>query len=119
MAAADPRSEMLRQMAECAYRIGMAFGAEAEKAQDTASRVKWWELFERCFFAVRVSTALELRLKQDARREPREAASDREELIERPDPADHPERPEAPERYTERDRDREVERASFPILLRT
>src|SRR5260221_13831570 len=102
-------------MAECAYRLGMAFGAAAEKAQGTDRWLEYFNAFDRCFFAVRVSTALELRLNRTAA-EPREAASDREALIDRPDP---PEREDRDRGYDERDRDRETERASLPILLRT
>jgi len=117
MAAADPHSQPLFEMSRCAYRLGMVFGAEAEGAGDRASRVESFELFERCFFAYRVSVALQLRLRRTPA-EPREAASDREALIDRADP---PEREARDLAYTERDRegDREVERASFPLLVRT
>ena len=120
MTSAAPRLEMLSDMAGCAYRLGMAFSAAAEKAQGADGWLAYFNAFDRCFFAVRVATALELRLR---RGEPREAASDREALIDRPDP------PEAADcetdgrdrdrDYDERDRDRETERASLPILLRT
>jgi hypothetical protein len=115
MTTADPRSRQLSDMAECAYRLGMAFGAAAEKAQGTDDWLRYFNAFDRCFFAVRVSTALELRLKREPA-EPREAASDREELVDRPDP---PETEGRDRGYDERDRDRETERASLPILLRT
>jgi hypothetical protein len=111
MTATDPRSRQLSEMAECAYRLGMAFGRAAEKAEGTDQWLTWFNAFDRCFFAVRVSTALELRLNRTPA-EPREAETDRETLIER-DP------PEREDRYDERDRDRETERASLPILLRT
>jgi hypothetical protein len=104
-------------MAECAYRLGMAFGAAAEKAQGTDGWLAYFNAFDRCFFAVRVSTALELRL-QRAPAEPREAASDREDLIDRPDPPETEDRERGYDER-ERDRDRETERASLPILLRT
>jgi hypothetical protein len=102
----------------------MAFGAAAEAAKlGSPDWLKYFNAFDRCFFSLRVSTALELRLKQ-APAEPREPATDREARIDRPDPPDpeeqeRPERLERPERYDERDRDRETERASFPLLLRT
>jgi hypothetical protein len=129
MAPADHRSRLLSDMADCAYRLGMAFGAAAETAQGTDRWLKYFNAFDRCFFAVRVATALELRLRR-APAELREAASDREDLIERPDPEtdghdrDSDERDSADrdsdERDSdERDRDRETERASLPILLRT
>jgi hypothetical protein len=112
---AQPRAEMLCQMAECAYRLGKAFGAAAEQADDLETRLKWFLVFERCFFALRVSTALELRLKQ-APKEPREAASDREDLADRETLAEREPRDRGDD---ERDRDRDGERASFPILIRT
>ena len=120
MNAADPRSQPLFEMSQCAYRLGMAFGAEAERADAVREKVEWYQLFERCFFACRVATALELRLRR-APAEPREAESDREDLIERPEPPEGPERDARERGYDERDRegDREIERASFPLLVRT
>jgi hypothetical protein len=119
MTSADPRSRQLSDMAECAYRLGMAFGAATEEARGTDDWLPYFNAFDRCFFAVRVATALELRLAR-APTEPREAASDREP-IERSDPPEGLET-DARDRdrdYDERDRDRETERASLPILLRT
>ena len=116
MTTPDPRCRQLSDMADCAYRLGMAFGAAAEKAQGTDDRLRYFNAFDRCFFSMRVSIALQLRLKR-APAEPREAASDREDLIDRPDPPETDS--EREERYDERDRDRETERASLPILLRT
>jgi hypothetical protein len=122
MDAADPRSAMLADMGACAYRLGMAFGAEAERARTTADRLQYFQLFDRCFFAVRVGIALELRLKREAGQGA--ASRDREDRPERDPPEDERAEPlelERPERldYTERDREREAERASLPLLLRT
>jgi hypothetical protein len=127
MTSADPRSRQLSEMAECAYRLGMAFGAATEKAQGTDGWLAYFTAFDRCFFAVRVATALQLRLNRTPA-EPREAATDRETLIDRADPPEtadsETDGPETDGRdrdrgYDERDRDRETERASLPILLRT
>lgn len=121
MITSDPPAVRLSEMSACAYRLGMAFGAEAEQAEDVARKIEWFELFERCFFSVRVATALELRLRREARLG-REAESDREELIDRADPQEREgEREDRDRGYDERDRDREgdVERASLPVLLRT
>src|SRR5579859_4006289 len=122
MTSADPRSRQLSEMAECAYRLGMAFGAATEKAQGTDGWLAYFNAFDRCFFAVRVATALQLRLDRTPA-EPREAATDRETLIDRADPPETPEseadRHDRDRGYDERDRDRETERASLPILLRT
>ncbi|HEY0435051.1 MAG TPA: hypothetical protein VGC92_00310 [Phenylobacterium sp.] len=117
MTANEPRRLQLSDMAECAYRLGVAFGAAAEAAKGTDQWLVYFNAFDRCFFSVRVSTALELRLGRSAT-EPREAASDREDL-ERPDPPE----PDTDDRERgdderDRDRDRETERASLPILLR-
>ena len=116
MTTPDPRCRQLSDMANCAYRLGMAFGAAAEKAQGTDQWLQYFNAFDRCFFSMRVSISLQLRLKRTPA-EPREAASDREDLIDRPDPPETDS--EREERYDERDRDRETERASLPILLRT
>jgi len=119
---------MLFEMTACAHRLGLRFAAEAERADEIGRRIEYAGLFERCFFAVRVGIALELRLRREGRweaardgREDRDSPADR---AERDPPED--ERPEAfePERpalYTEgdRDRDREAERATLPLLLDT
>ncbi len=112
MLTSDPRAQQLSDMADCAYRLGMAFGAVAETAQGTDQWLPYFNAFDRCFFSVRVSIALQLRLGRTPA-EPREAETDREALIDRADPS------ERETGYDERDRDRETERASLPILLRT
>jgi hypothetical protein len=132
MTAADPRLAMLADMGACAHRLGMAFGAEAGRAETTADKLRYFQLFDRCFFAVRVGIALELRLEREARaagagvlREDRDSAASRagcdppENEAERAEPPEsiHRERPESSDR--DRDRDRETERASLPLLLRT
>ena len=110
MPPAPATSEMLAEMSACAYRLGMVFAGEAERTEDWARRLEMVQLFDRCFFAVRVATALQLRL----RREGGEALGA---------PADT-ERPERDERERERvegdrDRDRDTERASLPVLITT
>lgn len=120
MSATDPRSERLSELSQCAYRLGLAFGAEAERAEDVTRKLEYFELFERCFFSVRVATALELRLRRDQRAEPvsdREALSDpaeREEVEREPS-----EREESDRDPRERDREDDRERASLPVLLKT
>ena len=116
----DPRSRQLSDMADCAYRLGMAFGTAAETALGTDRWLPYFNAFDRCFFSIRVSTALELRLRH-APAQAREAVSDRETLIERPDPPEtlDSETDDRDRDPRERDRDRETERASLPILLRT
>ncbi len=113
----DPRSQQLSDLVDCAYRLGMAFGAAVEPGQGADQWLPYFNAFDRCFFGVRVATALQLRLGH-ARAEPREAASDHEQLIERSDPPEAEDRDRGDRDY-DRDRDRETEHASLPILLRT
>jgi hypothetical protein len=119
-AAADPRVARLSQMSECAYRLGTVYGAAAEQALGTDAWLEHFQAFDRCFFSVRVAIALQLRLERTpaARPEARDAASDREDLSDREVPDDR----DPPDRYEpeyDRERDRETERASFPVLIRT
>ena len=117
MFAADPASLKLSELTECAYRLGLAFGAEAEQAETPERRVEYFQLFDRCFFGVRVAIALQLRLQR--------APAGQDALSARGDPSerDQAEREAADhdglDRYTERDRERDLEPASLPILLRT
>jgi hypothetical protein len=120
-AAADPRIARLAEMGECAHRLGKAYGAAAQQALGTDAWREYFQAFDRCFFSVRVALALELRLERSpaVRAEAREPVSDREDLSDREtliEPADSALRYE-PE--YDRERDRETERASFPILIRT
>lgn len=111
MSATDPDSERLSDLSQCAYRLGLAFGAEAERAEDVARKIEYFELFERCFFSVRMAVALKLRLRRSqAASEP---MTDREAL------ADPAEREESDRDPRERDREGDRERASLPILLKT
>lgn len=119
----DPNAQMLDDMAQCAYRLGKVFGAEAERAETHERRMEQFELFDRCFFAIRVAIGLQLRLRREARAEQNAERDTERERIEAPDHRDPSDR-DPPETDRERldaesDRDRERERASFPILLRT
>jgi len=106
----------LSDLRQCAYRLGLAFGHEAERAETHERRMELFRAFDRCFFAVRVTTSLELRLRRAPAALPAEPEreAERTEALER----DPPERAGG-ERYDERDRDVEREPASLPILLRT
>jgi len=113
-------SEMLSEMSACAHRLGMAFAAQAEAEADWRRKAELFQLFDRCFFSVRVAIALELRLRREVGLR---ASADGAHDIE-PTEGLEIERPEAPERaeaYDERDRDRESDRegASLPLLLST
>ena len=48
-----PSTEMLDALTQCAYRLGLAFGAEAERTQGKAM-LEACERFDRCFFSVRM-----------------------------------------------------------------
>ena len=113
MATPVPSAEMLDAFSQCAYRLGMAFGAEAERTQGKAM-LEACERFERCFFSVRMAIGLQLRLRQPM--PVQRAAESERERAER-DPSDHHTRADPIER--ERERERETERASAPLLLKT
>ena len=110
-----PSSMMLSAMTECAYRLGMAFGAAAEREMMSAKGLEYFQLFDRCFFSVRVAMGLELRLNRD--QPALRVTPEREELRERADAADR-DRDRARDPI-ERERDREVERVSVPLFLKT
>jgi hypothetical protein len=124
MTAADPRCARLSDLSECAYRLGLAFGHEAERAEDTARKLEYFRLFDRCFFSVRVAIALELRLSWAPAMASGEALAERDDLDDRADPAED-ERADSDTRLererfeADRDRERETESASLPVLLRT
>ena len=103
---------MLDALTQCAYRLGLAFGAEAERAQGKAM-LEACERFDRCFFSVRMGIALQLRLSQaqTVRLEAKSGGDPTErDSVER-EPCEHRFRAEPVER------ERETERASVPLLL--
>ena len=109
MTAPVPPVEMLDALTQCAYRLGRAFAAEAERSHGKAM-LEAYERFNRCFFSVRMGIALQLRLRQ-AQPVRLELESERDP-VER-EPSDHHTAAEP----LERERDRETERASMPLLL--
>lgn len=104
----------LDEMRDVAHALGMAFGRAVETETDFDRKLTLFDAFNHSFASVRLSIALALRLR-------REAHTPARIENERPEPLDleRAEAPERGERYDERDRDRETERASFPLLLRT
>ena len=119
MLPADPTAAMLAEMGAVAHRLGMAFGREAERETDWARKRELFDLFDRCFFGVRVAISLRLRLvrtagaapgAQPSRDEAREAERER---------ADPPETERPGRVRPDADREREGERASLPLLLKT
>ena len=113
MTAPVPPVEMLDALTQCAYRLGRAFAAEAERSHGKAM-LEACERFDRCFFSVRMGIALQLRLDrpQPVRLATATGTETEREAAER-EPSDHLTRAEP----VERERDRETERASVPLLL--
>ena len=109
MTAPVPPLEMLDALTQCAYRLGRAFAAEAERSQGKAM-LEAYERFSRCFFSVRMGIALQLRLRQA---QPVRLKSESEREPTEREPSDHHTAAEP----LERERDRETERASMPLLL--
>lgn len=106
---------MLAEMGAVAHRLGMAFGREAERETDWARKRALFDLFDRCFFGVRVAISLRLRLVRTAGAAPG-AQPSREAERERADPPET----ERPGRVRpDADREREGEPASLPLLLKT
>ena len=106
----------LDQMREVAFRLGMSLGQAALAEDGIDRKLTLLDAFHRSFAAVRLSIALKMRLAREARTAPRaEAERPETERVE----LESAEAAERPERFDERDRDRETERASFPLLLRT
>lgn len=106
-------------MREAAFGLGMAFAQAATDEGDFDRKLQMSDAFQRSFASVRLSIALAMRLRHEARTAPRAEAEPAGRDVERdeaPEASDHVERPE---RYDERDRDRETERATLPLLLRT
>ena len=85
MTSADPRSRQLSEMAECAYRLGMSFGAATEKAQGTDELARLLQRFRPLLLRRAGRNRAAAASGPDAG-EPREAATDREALIDQPDP---------------------------------
>lgn len=105
----------LDQMREVAFGLGMGFGQAAMAEDDLDRRLILFDAFHRGFASVRLSIALKMRLDREARRPVGERDEPEIERDERPEPLEI----ERPERFDERERDRETERVSLPILLRT
>jgi hypothetical protein len=106
----------LDEMRAAAHAQGMAFARAAQAEDDLDRKLTLFDAFHRSFASVRLSIALALRLKREAHR-PARIETERPET--EPLDVERAEAPERPERYDERDRDRQAERASFPLLLRT
>lgn len=109
-------TRQLDAMREAAFGLGMAFGRAAEAEGELDRKLRLFDAFHRSFASVRLSIALAMRLRREALSALREI-----EVAEREtEPAEAPEPLDArPERYDERDRDRDCERASLPLLLST
>jgi hypothetical protein len=117
----SPETALLDDLTHTAGRLAKVYGALAEQAEDRREGLAWFERFDRAFFAFRVGLALKMRLASMARAAARDVARPERVETERPETERLGESPEAAERleYTERDRDRDTERASFPLLIKT
>ena len=115
MTTAAPSSQMLDALTQCAYRLGLAFGAEAEREKMSAKGLEYFHLFDRCFFSVRVSIGLQLRLRQAERT----SSTELEELRECADSTERDTQTTRDRDPIERERDREVEPASISVFLKT
>jgi len=122
---ADHRCAQLSELADCAYRLGVQLAAAAEAEADVPKKVELFERFHDAAASVRLSLALQMRLRRMPA-EPRPALPRfRPEALER----EAPERPDFHDppdwedrdllRYTERDREADREHVSFPALRRT
>lgn len=112
----EAEAAQLDDLRNAAHALGMAFASAAQVETDFDRKLSLFDAFHRSFASVRLSIALALRLKREAHRP---ARVETERLETEPLEVERAEAPERPERYDERDRDRETERASFPLLLRT
>ncbi len=109
----EAEAAQLDEMRDAAHALGVAFAQLAQAEADLDRKLTLFDAFHRSFASVRLSIALALRLRQDARRTgPSQPPRAETEVLET-EPADRPERDD------ERERDRETERATFPLLLRT
>lgn len=109
----EAETAQLDEMRNAAHALGVAFAQAAQAETDLDRKLTLFDAFQRSFASVRLSIALALRLRQDVRRTgPIETERADTEHLET-EPA------ERPERDDERDRDREAERATFPLLMRT
>lgn len=113
-------------MRDAAYELSMAFAQAARAEDDLDRKLTLFDAFHRGCASVRLSIALRMRLDRETRTQLRPgialAEAERPETerpeVERPE-VERSDAVERPERYDERDRDRETERVSFPLLLRT
>ena len=110
----EAETAQLDDLRNAAHALGMAFAQAAQAEDDLDRKLSLFDAFHRSFASVRLSIALALRLKREAHM-PARIETERPEI--EPLDVERAEAPERPERYDERDR--ETERASFPLLLRT
>jgi hypothetical protein len=125
MSTPDPRSQKLAELSGYAHRLGVVFGAEAERAADIGRKIEYFQLFDRCFFGVRMAITLELRLRREsawaapADREILGAEHERPETLDRSETLERPDTEREERDPPERDRESDRERASLPLLLKT
>jgi len=113
----DAETRQLDHMREAAFGLGMGFARAAEVEGDLDRKLQLFDAFHRSFASVRLSIALAMRLRREAQA-PARVETERDE-VERDEALERSDASERLERYDERDRDRESERVSLPLLLRT
>lgn len=113
----DAEIRQLDAIREAAYGLAVEFAQAARAEGDLDRKLQLFDAFHRSGASVRLSIMLAMRLRREqSLPAPAEADGREAERAEAPEPPDHTERPE---HHDERDRERESERASLPILLRT
>ena len=112
-------TRQLDDMREAAYGLGMGFAQAAQVEDDLDRKLALFDAFHRGFASVRLAIALAMRMRREAQLPVPTDTERAEREVERAEALERPDHLERPERYDERDRDRETERVSLPLLLRT
>jgi len=106
--------QMLESLVDCAYGLGMAFGAAATAEGETKRSLEFLDGFHKCSLAVRMG----IRLSMTLRAAPKAAPAPATERAER-DPAEHDPSEREPRDGVERERERDYEAVSLPKFLAT
>ena len=113
----DTEIDQLAQMRQIAFDLGMSFGQAAMAEADLDRKLTLFDAYCRSFSSMRLAISLKMRIQREARMTGRDRPRpevERDEAVEAPET----ERTERLEEL-ERERDRDTERVSLPILLRT
>jgi len=113
----DTEIDQLARMRQIAFDLGMSFGQAAMAEADLDRKLTLFDAYCRSFSSMRLAISLKMRIEREARMTGRDRPRpevERDEAVEAPET----ERTERLEEL-ERERDRDTERVSLPILLRT